>query len=96
MIGLSIFWIATKGAETSKQIGDEKYVLATIVIVGTIELLIRVCQWGIARKSDASIDLKIFNSFIRMSIILLAVPVIIFVALPKFDIKISFSMTPMF
>lgn len=90
MIGLSIFGIATKGAETSKQIGVEKYVLSLIVIVGTIELLIRVCQWGIARKSDASKDLKIFNSFIRMSIIVLAVPVIIFVVLPHFDIKISF------
>lgn len=90
MIGLSNFCTAAKEVAPGIAVEVGKYVLAAIVTILTIELLIRVCQWGIARKSDTSKDLKIFNSFIRMSIIVLAVPVIIFVVLPKFDIKISF------
>lgn len=81
MIGLSIFGIATKGAETLS-VGVETYFLALIVIPGIIELLVRFCQCGIAKKFDVSKDLKIYKFFTRISIVLLMVPVFIFVQLP--------------
>lgn len=89
MIGISIFGIATKGAETNNLVVMGKYFLAIIVIPGIIELLVRVCRWGIARKFDVSKNVKIYKFFTRISIILLMVPVFIFVQLPMLDIKIS-------
>ena len=89
MIGISIFGIATKGAETNNLVVMGKYFLAIIVIPGIIELLVRVCRWGIARKFDVSNNVKIYKFFTRISIILLMVPVFIFVQLPMLDIKIS-------
>lgn len=89
MIGLSILGIATKGAETNNLVVMGKYFLALIVIPGIIELLVRFCQRGIARKFDVSKNLKIYKFFTRISIIILMVPVFIFVQLPMLDIKIS-------
>lgn len=89
MIVLSIFGIATKGAEINNLVGVGKYVLAFIVIPGIIELLVRVCRWVIARMFDVSKDLKKYKFFTRISIILLMVPVFIFVQLPLVGLPIS-------
>lgn len=89
MIVLSIFGIATKGAEINNLLEVGKYVLALIVIPGIIELLVRVCRWVIARMFDVSKDLKKYKFFTRISIILLMVPVFIFVQLPLVGLPIS-------
>lgn len=89
MIGLKILGTATKGAETNNLYVLLKYGLAIFVIPGIIEFTIRFCQKRIASKFNVSKDLKIYNYIIRMSIILLAVPVIIFGVLPMLEIKLS-------
>lgn len=89
MIGLKIFGIATKGVETNDLYVLLKYLLAVIVIPGIIEFIIKFCQKCIASKLEVSKDLKIYNYIIRLSIILLAVPFIIFVVLPMLEIKLS-------
>ncbi|WP_257056646.1 hypothetical protein [Streptococcus salivarius] len=89
MIGLSNFWTAAKEVAPGIAVEVGNYVLAAIVTILIIELLRIGCQWYIARKFDVTKDLKKYDFFIRISVILLAVPVIIFVVLPMFGISNS-------
>lgn len=89
MIGLSNFWTVAKEVAPGIAVEVGKYVLAAIVTILIIELLRIGCQWYIARKFDVNKDLKKYDFFIRISMILLAVPVIIFGVLPMFGISNS-------
>lgn len=89
MKGLSNFWKAAKEVAPGIAVEVVKDVLAAIVTILIIELLRIGCQWYIARKFDVNKDLKKYDFFIRISMILLAVPVIIFLVLPMFGISNS-------
>lgn len=89
MIDFSNFWPAAKEVATGIVVEVGKYVSATIVTILIIELLRIGCQWYIARNFDVNKDLKKYDFFIRISMILLAAPVIIFVVLPMFGISNS-------
>jgi hypothetical protein len=84
MIGLSILGL------TVKMSTDLIKVITVIIAVMSIELCVFGCQRLIAKKLGVSIEVtKKYKFFLRLAIVLLSVPLIIFGLLPMLEISIN-------